>query len=274
MNNSSHERRAFAVRVCLFLAWCFTASVAMQAAEHTFRVMSYNIHHGEGIDGKLDIERIAALIKAEKADIVALQEVDKGTERTQRRNLAAELAQLTGMSFVFSNNYSFQGGEYGNAVLSKFEVTRTTNHWYRMLAAGEQRGLLLVQMLVHGQPLALLNTHLDHRSADPERLLSVEHIRGVVRALPDMPILICGDFNDVPGSRTYMAMHEFMLDAWELAGAGKGFTIPVRNPNRRIDYVWISKGAPFRPTKAWVPSSEASDHLPLVVEFTFVSEKR
>ena len=61
----------------------------------TFRVMTYNIHHGEGLDGKVDLLRIAQLIQAEGADIVALQEVDKGVERTQRRDLPAELAALT-----------------------------------------------------------------------------------------------------------------------------------------------------------------------------------
>src|SRR5688572_31668602 len=88
----------------------------------TFRVMTYNIHHGEGMDGKVDLERIAALIQNEQADIVALQEVDKGVERTARRDLGAELARLTGMQCVFSNNYHFQGGEYGNAVLTRFPI--------------------------------------------------------------------------------------------------------------------------------------------------------
>ena len=60
--------------------------------------MSYNIHHGEGIDGKLDLERIAKLIVDVKADIVGLQEVDRGCERTQKRDLPAELGKLTGLT--------------------------------------------------------------------------------------------------------------------------------------------------------------------------------
>ena len=60
--------------------------------------MTYNIHHGEGLDGRVDTARIAALIKQERADIVALQEVDKGVRRTALRDLTAELASLTGMA--------------------------------------------------------------------------------------------------------------------------------------------------------------------------------
>ena len=55
---------------------------------------------------------------------MALQEVDKGVERTARQDLGAQLAQLTGLECVFSNNYHFQGGEYGNAVLTRFPVVR------------------------------------------------------------------------------------------------------------------------------------------------------
>ncbi|MGZ5544081.1 MAG: endonuclease/exonuclease/phosphatase family protein, partial [Limisphaerales bacterium] len=127
--------RAFIVVIAL--------AINTQAAE-MFRVMTYNIHHGEGLDHKVDLPRIAALIKREKADIVALQEVDKGVTRTDRRDLTAELAKLTGMTGVFSNNHYFQGGEYGNAILSRFPVLTLTNLHYQMLRKDEQRGVLQV----------------------------------------------------------------------------------------------------------------------------------
>ena len=117
-----------------FLIGCSTHS--MQTKPAPLRVMTYNIHHGEGLDGKVDLLRIAQLIQREGADIVALQEVDKGVARTARRDLPAELAALTGMTCVFSNNFPFQGGEYGNAVLTRFPVLRVANTPYPMLRAG------------------------------------------------------------------------------------------------------------------------------------------
>ena len=59
----------------------FLTETSVKAMESTvsesIRVMSYNIHHGEGIDGKLDLKRIGDIIKNSNADIIGLQEVDK-----------------------------------------------------------------------------------------------------------------------------------------------------------------------------------------------------
>ena len=123
--------------------------------------MSYNIRHGEGLDGRLDLARIASVITGENADLVALQEVDRGVERTARRDLPAELAALTGMTAIFSNNHPHQGGEYGNAVLTRFPVRRWANTHLRMLRPAEQRGVLQVVVDVHGRDLLFLCTHID-----------------------------------------------------------------------------------------------------------------
>ena len=75
------------------------------------RVLTYNIHHGEGVDGKLDLKRIAQVITSVDPDLVALQEVDRGTRRTQEIDQPAELAQLTKMHVVFGGNIRYQGGD-------------------------------------------------------------------------------------------------------------------------------------------------------------------
>ncbi|EEF58422.1 endonuclease/exonuclease/phosphatase family protein, partial [Pedosphaera parvula] len=112
------------------LAGCSSASKTV--ARHdtkpvTFRVMTYNIQHGAGMDHKVDLLRTAEAIKHEQPDIVALEEVDKGVERTERRDLTTELAAMTGMRGYFNNNFFFQGGEYGNAALTKFPILTSTN---------------------------------------------------------------------------------------------------------------------------------------------------
>lgn len=236
------------------------------APDTTFRVMTYNIHHGEGLDGKVDLQRIADLIQREGADIVALQEVDKGTERTARRDLGAELAALTGMTCVFSNNFHYQGGEYGNAVLTRFPVKRWTNQHYQMLRPGEQRGILQLVLDLHGREVVFMNTHIDYRGDDAERWSNVGEIEALVKQ-HGKPIILCGDFNDVPDSRVCRRLAETFDDTWVRAGEGDGLTIPADKPRKRIDYIWISRGAPFTPVKAWVPRSLASDHLPVVAEF-------
>lgn len=233
----------------------------------TFRVMTYNIHHGEGLDGKVDLLRIAQLIKEQGADLVGLQEVDKGVERTARRDLPAELAALTGMTCVFSNNFHYQGGEYGNAVLTRFPVKRRANLHYQMLRPGEQRGLLQLVLDVRGRELVFLNTHIDFRSEDSERWSNVGEIENVTKLYPGKPIIMAGDFNDTPESRVCRRLAETFHDTWKLIGQGDGWTIPAEKPRKRIDYLWISQDDRLKPLMAWVPSSEASDHLPVVAEF-------
>ena len=246
------------------ISGCATKSVTPTAV--AFRVMTYNIHHGEGLDGKVDLARIAELIKRERADIVALQEVDKGVARTQQRDLTAELAKLTGMTGVFSNNFHYQGGEYGNAVLTRFPVLATQNTHYQMLRTNEQRGLLELTLNVHGRELCLLDTHLDFRHDDAERLLNLIKIREILSLHAGQPVILCGEFNDTPDSRTHRRLKLFMNDAWEMVGQGDGFTFYDNQPHRRIDYVWLSPASSVKPVKAWVPTSAASDHLPLLVE--------
>jgi len=232
----------------------------------TFRVMTYNIHHGEGADGKVDLARIAGVIRQEKAQIVALQEVDKGVERTQRRDFPAELAKLTGMTCVFSNNYHYQGGEYGNAVLTQFPIRQWTNTHLRMLRAGEQRGVLQLRLDVQGKELIFMATHIDYRPDDAERIQNVAQFKEIVRALGQSPIIFCGDFNDPPTSRTYQLMQDMFRDVWNEVGQGSGLTITSTRPYRRIDYIWLSKGGGLKPLKVWVPQTTASDHLPVVAD--------
>jgi endonuclease/exonuclease/phosphatase family metal-dependent hydrolase len=235
----------------------------------TFRVMTYNIHHGAGLDGRLDLDRIAAVIRRERADIVALQEVDKGVRRTTGRDLTTELAALTGMTGVFSNNFHFQDGEYGNAVLTRFPVLSATNSHYQMLRPNEQRGILQLTLAVHGRNVVFMNTHIDSRADDAERWLNLGEIQALARAQDNLPVVVAGDFNDTPGSRVYRRMQQSFKDAWKTAGAGDGWTFPAAQPRKRIDYVWFSLPETLTVTSAYVTPSEASDHLPLVVEFRF-----
>ena len=251
--------------LALCAAGCQSADKA--ATSNTFRVMTYNIHHGEGLDRKVDLQRIADLIKREQADIVALQEVDKGVQRTAQRDCPAELAALTGMTCVFSNNYHFQGGEYGNAVLTRFPVKRWTNRHYKMLRPGEQRGLLQVVLDVHGRELVFLDTHLDPRGDDAERWFSAAKLEEAIQPYRGQPMILCGDFNDTPDSRTCQKLAQQFTDTWKSTGEGDGFTIPAEKPRKRIDFIWTSKEPAIKALKIWVPESEASDHRPVVAEF-------
>jgi endonuclease/exonuclease/phosphatase family metal-dependent hydrolase len=257
-------RTVFAVICSILLAGCATTPMTK-----TLRVMTYNIHHAEGVDGKIDLERIARLITDSNVDLVALQEVDRNTRRTGGRDMPRELAKLTGMRVTFGANIPLEGGEYGNAILSRHPFDVVANHQLPKIVPGEQRGMLEVIIHAPGGPFRFCATHLDHRRPEEDRLASVEYI---AKALADKTrVVLAGDFNARPDSETYRRLGVTFVDAWTQAGQGDGFTIPSESPRARIDYVWL-RG--FTATRVEVLPSNASDHLPLIVDIDLTNATR
>ena len=113
---------------CLAMAIVFLAG-GYQAAplSRTLRVLTYNIHHGEGADGIVDLARQAEIVMSVQPDLIALQEVDERTERTSGVNQLQELARLTGMYAQFGKAMDYSGGSYGVAVLSRWPILSTRN---------------------------------------------------------------------------------------------------------------------------------------------------
>src|SRR6266536_4019562 len=127
----------------------------------TIWVITYNIHVGVGMDKKLDLPRIARVINDQHADLVGLQEVDRGVERTQRIDEIAELAKLTRMDYAFAFNLKYQGGQYGVAILSKFPIMATDHRLFKNTREAERRGFIRAEVQAHGQTLNFVTTHLD-----------------------------------------------------------------------------------------------------------------
>ena len=238
-------------------------SIGLAELPQQLRVIAYNIHHGEGTDGKIDLERIAKVLLAESPDLVAVNEVDQGTQRTHRLDMPAELARLTKMKAVFEKNIDFEGGRYGNAVLSRLPIRRHENHKLPSHYDGEQRGVLEVELgdADEQEPLLFFATHLDYRPPDHERLASVGRIEEIVGARKDRHAILAGDLNDTPESRV---LAEFTKN-WKVTNDKPLPSIPVVKPKKQIDYVLV------RPANRWkvietriLDEAVASDHRPLL----------
>lgn len=251
-------------RLFMFFVILLSVVSALHAPAAELRVMTYNIHHAEGMDGKVDAGRIAQVLSSAKADLVALQEVDRNVERTQTIDLPHIIASNIGFSFAFGKNIDFQGGSYGNAILSRFPILESNNHHYKMLREGEQRGLLYAKVDIDGAPLIFASTHIDFRPDNTERLSNVEEMVQLAERFKPLPVILCGDFNDAPNSEVHFRLKEHFTDAWETAGEGGGFTYSSAKPNKRIDFIFVTANVQIN--KATVISTQASDHLPLVVE--------
>ena len=79
------------------------------------------------------------------------------------------------------------------------------------------------------------------------------------------PTLLVGDLNATPEAPEIKTLTAVLDDTWTEVGSGPGFTIEADNPTKRIDFQLHSAG--LRPTKAAVPVTPASDHLPVVASF-------
>lgn len=256
------NRRRFTCLV-LFAAVLFPMRRAAgeDAKPVRLRVLSYNIHHGEGTDRKLDLPRIAEVIKSVSPDVVALQEVDRNVQRSMQVDQPAELARLTGMHATFGRNIPLQGGEYGNAVLTRRPPKRQENHLLPRFDDGEQRGVLRVELDLASddgakQALTFLATHLDHRRDGKERLASAQKINELASKSP-APAVLAGDLNDVIESATLGELQK----AWTSANDKPLPTIPVTTPARQIDFIL------YRPADRWkvvevrvLDEAVASDH--------------
>lgn len=222
------------------------------------RILSYNIHHAEGVDGKLDVPRIAQVILSVKPDLVALQEVDKNTTRTGKVNQDIELAHLTKMNSVFGSNITFQGGQYGNAILSKFPIIKNKNFLLPNVDSGEQRGLLRSQIQISNKEnILFFSTHLDHRRSDTERLASAEAINQIISLDNKSPAILAGDFNDVPESPTLKELGKL----WLRTNKKILKTIPASKPSRQIDYIFVQPKERWKIIESQVLDEDiASDH--------------
>jgi len=231
----------------------------------TIRVMTYNIHVGVGMDKKLDLPRIADVIKRAHADLVGLQEVDRGVERTQRIDEIAELARLTKMDYAFAFNLKYQGGQYGVAILSRFPIQATDHRLYKNTREAERRGFIRAELKIDGRLVNFVTTHLDYQYEDGR----VFEAQQLLAALNDVkgPLIVVGDFNDGPAGEAYQLMKNQFADVWlDTRASDPGFSYPADRPVKRIDYILTRRGDQILTRRAWIPATLASDHVPVVAD--------
>ena len=222
------------------------------------RILSYNIHHGEGIDGTIDLQRIAKVILAQTPDLVALQEVDNRTSRTDRVYQTEELKSLTRMYGLFARQIDYEGGEYGQAILSRNPISKLQIHTLPGSPARERRMAAEVESTFDGVTVRFASTHL-HHARDDLRLEQANALKKLQTG-ESPPILIAGDLNAVPDSATIKTLSE----TWVPTTNESMFTFPSKEPQRQLDYVLVPKG--WRLIEASVIDEPiASDHRPLLV---------
>ena len=292
---NSLARRFACPYVLLVVAFVF--GTVGRAEPPRLRTVTYNIRHGVGMDGRLDLARTAAVIKGLRPDVVAIQEVDNKTRRSGKVDQAAELGRLTEMHSAFGCAMDFDGGQYGVAILARSPLAEVQNYVLSDASGREPRAALAARISLaddasaddqsaparraalrarifgkaDNPPVLVVCTHLEHRDEDL-RMKQIETLKSVF--IPDgtMPALLLGDLNSEPGSRPMLVL----LRSWtDVSARSAEKTFPADRPASRLDYVL------FRPTTAWrvveqqvVDEPVASDHRPLLVVLELIRLKK
>lgn len=252
------------------------------------RVVTYNIHYGEGVDGQIDLPQIAKVLLAEKPDVVALQQVDQKTKRANGIDQAAELARLTKMEAVFDRAIDFDGGAYGHAVLTKLPVRSHESVPLKSFKKvspekAEQHAVQLVEVGEKDGPgLLLLCTVLDYRQdqdGKDERLASARTINDLIAKRGDAPAILAGTMNAAPKN---LSIVEFAKQ-WKIAGVnreGTGpqaegigdekklrllYTYPAQRPRYPLNYVMCQPAERWQVVEVRVLNEAANlYHLPVL----------
>ena len=236
------------------------------------RVMTFNIHAGVGMDGRLDLDRIASVIADAEPDVAALQEVDRHfATRSGFADQAEELSRLLGMRRSYGPAIDdpppgpgLPRRQFGNAALSRTKILGRVNRVLPSTAAVERRALLRITVSVGGRNVDVYVTHLESRDRT-QRSLQAGAVAAAMAQRAGTAVLLA-DLNAEPGASELMPLTAVVQDAWPaVARKGDlGRTFPAPAPARRIDVVLHTPGIVV--TSARVPETLASDHSPVVVD--------
>ncbi|MFH1981114.1 MAG: endonuclease/exonuclease/phosphatase family protein [Pseudomonadota bacterium] len=270
---------AFVVSLGIGIAWAVHRPGADGAGAPPFTAMTCNV----GDVGRLGfpvVETAAQITAGGKPDILFLQEMPSGK--------AGGALQET-LEYPYQSAPALRRGKMaGLIVLSVYPIRDTRE--YPLLTHGKGAGALCAVVDIGSKNVTACSVHLDEvtpKKRDSGGVVAftgreiLEILRGevftdtvrtesahsLVKALAkdavSMPVIIGGDFNTVPGSRTIRQMTDHFQDAlWPTFGYFTGTYHKIAFPvNPRIDYIFVSDGVAVLDAK--VVKKSAGDHYPV-----------
>ncbi|MGD0353568.1 MAG: endonuclease/exonuclease/phosphatase family protein [Dehalococcoidia bacterium] len=221
-------------------------------------VMTYNLNNGFNLKGKLDIDEIAKVIESNRPDIVALQEVSRGSVVNGRLDMLAYLSYRLHMPYIFGPT---AGHFWGNAILSRYPIVAYSTE---NLTSSESLidGGFIVALIDLGanQQIKVIATQFDNVELNTE--IHQQQAQTIIDFWGGLlGTILLGDFSAQSTSQELLKLRQANLKdstmGWNAAN-----TYPSNNPKERIDYILTS--ADLTASDVGVLSSTASDHLPVV----------
>jgi endonuclease/exonuclease/phosphatase family metal-dependent hydrolase len=233
------------------------ASVAVGG---TLRVMTWNVHFGKTAAGVLNLDAQAKVMADANVDVILLQEASTW-DGDQPNSFPARLKVLTGHAWskVWASHTGTGTGE-GTLILTRLPVVSSS------IANYYSRGFSHVTVSVNGVTVDLFNGHLD--AYDTTRRTNqlnawMAWMDGFAGAE-----IAGGDFNAWWGQTWIKTMETEYSDTWQdVTGSDDyGYTLN----NIRFDYLFRARDTGWRltPTTCSVITTSASDHRPVVAQYT------
>ena len=239
----------------------FSSRATYAVGAETLRIMSYNIRNGRGMDNKVDYPRIAEVIQKNAPDVVALQELDCRTSRSQGVDVLSEIATILGMYPTYGAAIDFQGGKYGVGILSKEKPIRVETT--PLPGREERRALLCVEL----ENYVVFCSHWSLTEEDRNSTVAI--ITNKTKQYTK-PVFLCGDFNAHSEEDSILSLK---MD-WAILSADAP-TFPANSPDERIDYICATDPNDAISEETWqksvlassvVNAPNESDHRPILVE--------
>jgi endonuclease/exonuclease/phosphatase family metal-dependent hydrolase len=225
----------------------------------TFTVMTYNIASGHKLDGGRNESLINNYFKFKSPDIIGLNEVDINTERSNNTNQLTVLSNNLNYSRAFSKSIDFQGGHYGNGLLTKYDILSQEQKLLYNEQGSEQRSLLHTIINIQGINTNVLVTHLEYNNKDV-RAKQLEYIKNYIQHLSG-PIILMGDFNLESPSELDILTDKLNV----IYGSSSPVTFP--SDNITLDYILYSEE--LKLVSYNVDEKNYSDHYPVLATFLF-----
>lgn len=266
-----------------------------ETADNSIRIMSYNVHNFDHINGETEKEsftsQVMSLVRDQAPDILCCQEFSWFKKGLTRQQCIQDFADGAGFQYVYYNRKNNYGG---NVIFSKYPIEKVSDvsdfaneHTYGIMVsvdAGEKGRFHVAN--VHLLSYMITDTEIESLTTPQERQqyetlgktllhkLSFafqcrsDELQEILQGLApvESPIVVCGDFNEPPLSYNYRQMQMAgFVDTFTKVGHGIKPTYAGKVPLLRIDYAWANDGV--KPLNFKRIRWKASDHYPIILDF-------
>lgn len=231
------------------------------AAGPDVTVLTYNLHQGLDYWSVPSAAALADRIESVNADVVALQEVNRGWDLSGGIDLFAYLRwRLPQYHAVYG---PMDTALFGNAILSRYPIAESGSGILPHLNSALMRGYVWANVVAPSGPLLVVSTHFtSYEGFDEERIAQADAYTAFWAKRPRS--ILAGDYNSHPEDVSVARLlSSGLIDAPAAVGQGKEFTYSSGQPHERIDYVFVSPDV--QPVSARVLEGTASDHSPVLV---------